>query len=146
MKHFDHVERFFENQQAIGSSELLHDFLPGIIRVRRADHHLQIRIDLPQFVRGLNAIPAGGHPHIHKRNRKAPVLSDRLEHQFQAFFALGGAFQLEVPVDFRRRSLAIQFRLGGLEFMTAVAFGRQNFAEIIVDGAIVIDDEQPPMG
>ncbi|MNF92059.1 hypothetical protein D3C84_746920 [compost metagenome] len=45
--HFNIVERFFQNQQAIMGLQAIEQFIPGIIGIGGAHHHLQARVVLP---------------------------------------------------------------------------------------------------
>src|SRR6185503_18383690 len=55
----DVVEGLLEDEEALGVGlELTEELFPRVVRVGRADDDLELRIDLPEAQRGLDAVPA----------------------------------------------------------------------------------------
>ena len=106
LEHLDARERFFQNQQPVAAAASHDHFLPRIIRIRRADDHLQLRRNLPEPLRRLDAIHAGRHPHIDKGERGLAALRHRALQQRAAFRALEGKFQRKSALGHPRDFLA----------------------------------------
>jgi hypothetical protein len=69
-------------------AEPLYDVHPVIVGVRGTDHDLYVRIDPPKMLDGLQAIPAGRHPHVDECHAVGVPLLQRLSHLLDAFLTL----------------------------------------------------------
>ncbi len=69
--------------------------LPGVIRVRRTHHHLQVRVNFPEFFNGLCAVPALGHTHVDKGQGIGPLLGHGDLKQLQPLLPAVGRVQFE---------------------------------------------------
>ena len=115
-------------------------FLPRVVGIGGADDHLQIRSGLPQAGGGLDAVPAGWHPHIHKRQRVGPPFRKRGGDFFQGLVALRSEIQIEGGLLGSGQRCAEERRILLLEG-AAIGVGLEDFTEILVDGAVVIDHQ-----
>src|SRR5438270_162580 len=61
LKNLRHVKWLFENDQLIRCAQTLCHLIPAVVGVCRANHYLEIRIDLPDSARRFDAIPARRH-------------------------------------------------------------------------------------
>jgi hypothetical protein len=163
----DGVEGFLEDQQAIGEAELGRDLLPGVVGVSGADDDLEIRIDGPEALDGLKAVPAGGHAHVHERDRVGAFCLEGGLQLLEALLALEGRVELEglsgagtgcrrgyrgvgiaeerglcsgKPAGSTRRSAAAT--VCGSPRRSAAG---EDLLEIAVDGLVVVDDEDAPI-
>ena len=119
--YFDVVKWLLEDDQAVGVAQLGHHIVPGIIRMGRADDHLQVRIRFPQFGSGLNPVPAGSHAHVHKCQGVRLAGGNRLLQQAQPLLPLIGRVNLEDLTFGDRRRLPEQRGFSGFQ---RVATGR----------------------
>ena len=95
LQYLDRLERLLDHQQLVGMIEARYHLRPVVVRVRRADDHLHVRVDLPQALNGLEAVPARRHAHIDERHRVRLLLLERLLHARHTFLTLQGRVDLE---------------------------------------------------
>ena len=144
LANFRNIEGLLENQQPVRGSESAPDFQPAGIRVSGADDHLDSGIAIEYFFDGLKAIPSRRHPHIDKSERVGAFFRQCAGDHFHPFLPLPGRVELEDVEGF----LAWQ-RVSEKSFLEMIELSRrsplQDLAEILVDGAMVIDDQNPPV-
>jgi hypothetical protein len=63
------VERLLQVEQLVGRRDAAPDLHGGDIRVRRADHDLDLRVDLADPLGGPGAVGARRHAHVEERDR-----------------------------------------------------------------------------
>ena len=64
LQDFDGLERLLQDQEFVRVAQPLEEVGPVIVRVRGADHHLHVRIGLPQVFDGLEPVPTRRHAHV----------------------------------------------------------------------------------
>ena len=113
-----------------------------MVRVRRAEHDQDFRIDLPDALDGFYAVPAGRHADIDERQRVRAAVAQGLLDQRESLLALVGRVDLEsfggllldgYVAEQRRRLL--------LDGPVVVILGSDDLAEILVDGFLVVDHQ-----
>src|SRR5213595_4258768 len=62
--------------------------MPAVVRVRRADHNLEIRVEFPEFYDRFEAIHPGRHAHIDECHCVGLAFIERGSYQRDAFLAL----------------------------------------------------------
>src|ERR1700682_4607622 len=95
---------------------------PVIVRMRRADDNLDVRVELPQALNGLQAVPPGRHAHIDECHRVRLLLLERLP-------------------DPPPTLLPQQQAFGRQQFSTAPGVAAQDLQKVLVDRPVVIHDE-----
>ena len=68
---------FFRTSSLSEWPEPLDEIRPVVVRVRRADHDLHVRIDRPQMFDGLEPVPARGHAHVDEGEREGTSVRGR---------------------------------------------------------------------
>ena len=105
---------------------------------------LQVGAGLPDSGGGLDAVPAGGHADINEGHSIGSADGEGLLDHLQAFLALKGGVEFEAGV--RAFFEALAKKLGAHFPISAfVGLGRENLPEILVDGPVVINDQNPPI-
>jgi hypothetical protein len=145
LQHFHRVKRFLENHQPVGAAQLARNVVPRIVRIGRAQNDLDVRVHLPNPGDGLDAIPAGRHPHIDKRHGKRFAGSHRFANRRQSFISLKSGGQVELRFGPRHQEITEQLRSGPGQVRRSRAACFQNLPEVGVDGGVVINDEHPPV-
>lgn len=115
-----------------------------VVRVGGAYHHLQVRMHAPKVGDGFHAIPSRRHADIHKRQRVGTAFGHRLFQFRQTLLALVGRVDLELGD--RHRLHAKQQSFIVLQAFLRVNFAEQDFAQIVVNRLVVVDDEDPVIG
>ena len=141
LEHFDVIEGLFQDQHAVGVAELPRDVVPRIIRIGSANHHLQLRVNLPDTADGLDAVPTGGHANVHKRKRVRMLVLQRPANKVEAFLALQRRVDFERRALRRARGFTEQQRFFAGERGGIGARRRQNLANVLVNRGVVVDDE-----
>ena len=101
----DGVEWFFQDDQPVGVAEPLEHFLPRVIRICGADHHLEVRIFLPDLCGGLDAVPSGRHPDIHESHGVRDDPRKAFLDQIETFLPLKRGIDIEFgQLKLRNRS------------------------------------------
>ena len=88
LEHFDGIEWLFENEEVVRAAKVRHHIGPGIVRIGRANNHLQFRKLLPHATDGFHTIPAGRHSNVHEGERIGLAVPRRLFDHPQTFLAL----------------------------------------------------------
>src|ERR1700674_1969434 len=114
---------------------------PVIVRMRRADDNLDVRVELPQALNGLQAIPPGRHAHIDECHRGRLLLLYRLPDPPHTLLTLQGRVDLESRARRGRGLLAQQQAFGRQQFSTAPGVAAQDLQKVLVDRPVVIHDE-----
>ena len=112
LQHLDRLERLLDHQQLVGMIQTRYHLRPVVVRVRRADDHLHVRVDLPQALNGLQAVPTRRHAHIDERHRVGLILLERLLHACHTLLTLQGRVDLESRARRGCERLAQQQALG----------------------------------
>jgi hypothetical protein len=139
--HFDVVEWLLEDDQAIGMAQFFHHVVPGIVRMGRADDHLQVWIDFPQFGSGLDPVPARSHPHVHESQGVGLTRLHRFLEQAQSVLALKRRVDVEDLAAGRRRRLVEQEGFALLQFLMTDLICAENLVKILMDRPIVVDHQ-----
>ena len=145
LQHLDDVEGLFENEHAVARLDLLLHLTPRTVGIGGANDDLHVRADLPDLPGGFDPVPARRHAHIHESHGIGVALRQRTFDHLQPLLPLGGG------VD--REGLRLTCGDGGAKqrgFSRLQGIidrlGRcQNFAEVVMNRPIVVDDENPPV-
>jgi hypothetical protein len=127
LEHLDVVERLLEHQQAVGLADLPDHFLPGRIRVSRADDHLQFRGFFPKADDRLDSIPSRWLSHFDKRHRIRLARRRRRLNFSQSFLTLQRGVHKE------RRRLNIR--------LLVLPIAAKDFSDVLMDRRIVVNDQ-----
>ena len=142
LQHFDVVKRFFKDDEIGGRADAGAHLLPGIIGIGSANDYLQFGVSFPEMDNSFEAIPSRGHAHIDEGEGKGFAGSAGLLDFFEGFLALIGGIEFELS---GRRGGGIGLaEKGGFDFeetVPGIRDGSQNFPEIVVNGHVVIDNE-----
>ena len=107
----------------------------------RADDDLQVRIDVPQFSRGLDPVPARSHPHVHESQRVGLCRFHRLLEHAQSVLALKRRVDVKNLAPGWRRGVAEQKGFALFQHLMPSLTGAENLAKVLVNRAIVIDHQ-----
>src|ERR1022692_1992132 len=143
LKHLNRLEWLAQHQKLVGVAEPAHDVDPVIVRVCGTNHDLRVRIHSPQVLDGLEAVPAGRHPHVDEGHAVGAPCDQCLLRHRDPVAPLEREVDLEArPLRFRRR-LAEKNRFRGQEYRVCLGFriDAQHLAKIRMDRGIVVDDE-----
>ena len=144
VRELEHLHRFewlLEDEQVVRMPERAGNVIPGIIGIGGADDRLQIGTALPDAFESFHAVPARRHAHINKREDVGIGFVDRLLNQLEGFLPLQRGVNPEAGAFQAGGSVAKEFGFDVIEPRLGVGFRAQNFPEIVVDGRIVVDDE-----
>ena len=146
LEDFDHVKGLFEDDHPVGRTQTPGHLVPRVVGIGGADDDLQVRIGFQQAGGGFDPIPARRHAHIHKGQRKRAAGIHRLLGRGQSFLSLIGRGQFEFQ-PFPRPGIGAEQILRRLcQLGVLLLAAAQNFSEIGVDGAVVINDENAAVG
>ncbi|MNR00138.1 hypothetical protein D3C85_1159000 [compost metagenome] len=96
---FQTVEGLFQDQQLVAELDVLGQFVPGVVRERRAQGNLQVRVGLPQCLDGFQAIPARGHAHVGECHGVGTALRTCAGDQLQRVFTPVGGIEFELQAS-----------------------------------------------
>ena len=140
----DRVERLLDDQERVALAQPRPQVLPRVVRVGRADDHLQERIGSPDLLDGLDPVPAGRHAHVDERERVGPASAVGGGHPLEGLTSLKRRVELELagPGGLlgaeQHRGELVHGRLGG-------ARSGQDLPEVAVNGLVVVDNQDSPV-
>jgi hypothetical protein len=138
----ERVERLLQDEQRLARPEPGAQVAPRVVGVRRADHDLEIGVDLPEPLDGLEAVPAGRHAHVDEREREVAVRGDGGDDVVERLAALVRRDQLEGDDRLGGRRRAIEQRgLERVERPGRRVGRREDLAEVVVDRVVIVDDQ-----
>src|SRR6202140_1491677 len=114
---------------------------PVVVRMRRANDNLDVRVELPQALNGLQAVPARRHAHIDECHRVRLLLLERLLDPRHTLLTLQGRVDLESRARRGPGRLAQQQALGLQQLATAAGVAAQDLQKVLVDRLVVIHHE-----
>ena len=142
LEDFDVIEGFFQDEEVGRATELVGDGAPTVIGKGRADDDLQVGVHLPEAFDGFEAVPAGRHAHVDEGEGVGAAGGEGGLDEGE------GGFALEREIDLKGRGGG--GREGGfaedgfgelLQVARSGARRGEDFAEVVVDGGGVVDDE-----
>ena len=119
--------------------------MPAVVRVRRADHDLEIGVEFPEFYDRFEAIHPGRHAHIDECHGIRLAFIERASYQLDALLALICGLHRETPMSAGQKSLRRKAVLPLHLACFCLSGAAQNFTKTIVDTAIVVNDEDAPV-
>jgi len=145
LEHLDRLEGLLDNQQFVRVPEAGDEFRPVVASMRRADHDLHVRVDPPELLDGLEAVPPRRHLHIDDRHCIRAGHAQRFAHALHTFLPLQGRVNLEVGASRCQGGRPEKRQLIGLENRGPVEHRTEYLPEVLVNGRIVVDDEHSPV-
>ena len=139
LTHLDRVEGLLEDEHAVGVAEGRGHVLPAVVGVGRADDDADVGVFLQHAPRRLDAVHAGRHAHVDEGERVRTSFAARRARHLERLVALIRGVQREAArarADARAEELLVQC----VEIRVA-AVGFQDPAEVLVDGTVVVDDQ-----
>src|SRR5579863_9694730 len=104
--------------------------------MRRADHDLDVPVDCPETLYGLQPIPAWWHPHVHERHAVGTSFLERTARHVDPFLSLEGRVDLErwsIDGSCDRLPEQGRFRSHQLVLRGPLGCRSQNLQEILVN-------------
>ena len=142
LTHLGAVEGLLEDQELLGAAQAPDDLLPGVVAEGRADHHLHVRVHLPDVLDRLEPVPARGHAHVDEGHADRLAGGLGAANLLHAVAALARVGEIEAGGNGVRcrRAIAEQLGLEVVQIGGAPVVG-QDLAEVVVDVAVVVDDD-----
>lgn len=95
LTHLHALEGLVEDEQPLADAQPLHHLLPGVIRVRRAEDDLEVRVLPPEALGGLHAVHSRRHADVDEGQGVRPPLLQCGLHALQPLLSLEGGVHLE---------------------------------------------------
>src|SRR5580698_803157 len=124
-------------------SQFMGNCIPVVVLMSRTYDNLELGVCAPQLANGLNAIPTRRHAYVNKGQGVRSPRRLGSHNEVEPLLPLKGRIHLKLRS--RLPSCAEQQVLVGAQLGVVVLL-QQDFFEIVMDGFVVIDDEQTVTG
>ena len=138
---FGVVEWLFENQPLFLLDEPADDVGPTVVGIGRADDGMNIGVDLPEVLDRFQAVPAWRHTHVYESQREGSPLSHGVTDFVKSFFSLERELDVVTAARRGRRVVISEHRCFEIAQAGVGIFRAEDFAEVVVNGSIVIDNQ-----